>query len=99
MMCAAVEFYVAGDIADRIRLAAPQPTEWQRTGNQIDATIRRSLRTSQPSDRGGAAVARVELQLKNADDLKKRGWSLGWVSAIDCKRANNRKPVPPRIQD
>ena len=24
-------------IADRVRLTIPQPTEWQRIGNQIDA--------------------------------------------------------------
>ena len=26
-------------IADRIRLAVPQATEWQRIGNQIDAAM------------------------------------------------------------
>jgi len=26
-------------VADRVGLAAPQPTDWQRIGNQIDAAM------------------------------------------------------------
>jgi hypothetical protein len=30
---------VADGVRDGIRLAIPQPTEWQRIGNQIDAAM------------------------------------------------------------
>jgi hypothetical protein len=32
-------FCVADCVANRVRLAIPQPTEWQRIGNQIDAAF------------------------------------------------------------
>jgi hypothetical protein len=38
-MLPAVKLRVADCIADSIRLAVPQPTEWQRIGNQIDAAF------------------------------------------------------------
>jgi hypothetical protein len=36
---AAVELRVADCILDCVRLAIPQPTEWQHIGNQIDAAM------------------------------------------------------------
>jgi hypothetical protein len=30
---------VADCVAERVRLAIPQPTEWQRVGNEIDAAM------------------------------------------------------------
>jgi hypothetical protein len=36
-MRAAVKLCVANRITDRVGFAVPQPTEWQRIGNQIDA--------------------------------------------------------------
>jgi hypothetical protein len=33
------QFHSASVVADRVWLAVPEPTEWQRTGNQIDAAM------------------------------------------------------------
>ena len=38
-MCAAAVLGVPDSVIDCIRLAVPQAPEWQRIGNQIDATM------------------------------------------------------------
>jgi hypothetical protein len=38
-LCAAVKLGVIDCIAQCIRLAIPQPIEWQRIGNEIDAAF------------------------------------------------------------
>ena len=38
-MCATKKLRVANCILDCIRLAIPQPTEWQHIGNQINAAL------------------------------------------------------------
>jgi hypothetical protein len=39
VMWTAAMLRVADCVVDRIRFAVPQPTEWQRIGNQIDAAM------------------------------------------------------------
>ena len=35
----AAMFRVVNGVGDRIRLTVPQPTKWQRAGNQIDSAM------------------------------------------------------------
>ena len=55
---------VADCIADRIRLAIPQPTEWQCIGDEIDAAFifARALTEEDAGDRGTALLFRSKLQ-------------------------------------